>query len=385
MVRKRSGHRLTKKRRLDYDYEPVRDRLRYLCEFLFGGSHYEMARELNVCYRHFHSIIRPDAAKGALTIRMAAQIVSRLGVRAEWFLTGAGPVLATTEPDDGLRLPLKIHSAFPLPDTLDFGAGCPPAHLPVVGAFGPTTEPPAAYYQAARALFDANGQQAPVALLLGSEACAESASILPLFCQRYVHFLGMTLAAARLDVYPSLAAGAVDLNHTAVTAANFGMGYGEALATWAFRSEEQRQKSVIATAYGQNVPVTVLAEIGEIQEHINPAIRGAEVGAAVGAAAYVDHLVFTKYFESFCSFGSGVIVCAGEIDRWLAVLRRVFDQKSTPPQITFVLLLPPGRDPPPFVLAAGRIISAEDHPAVFFSHLSSACHDVYANGGLVPQ
>jgi len=380
--------RAQKARRLDHDYDAIRARLRYLCEFLFGGGHYEMARELNVCYRHFYSVIQEGPHQKSLTIRMAAQIISRLGVRAEWFLTGNGPVFAATQPDAALSLPFSLQSSFPLADPLDTA---PPVLEPPErpsGLYGPTADPPAIYGHAALAIFSANGQNCPTLLFLGREAAeqAPAATIVPLFQDRHVHFLGMTLAAVRADVYPAIAAGRFDLNHTAVTAANAGMGYGEAVALWSFADAGRRKQSVLASAYDCGLPVSVQVEVGEIPEHTQRAIRGAEIGAACGAAAYVDQLILLKYFESFFETGGGVIVCAGELPRWFSLLTRML--RAAPPGLCFTVVAlqeSAAAAVPAFSYAGARVLSMHDHPAVFFSHLSAACHAVYANGGALPH
>lgn len=380
--------RAYKSRRLDHDYTAIRSRLRYLCEFLFGGGHYEMARELNVCYRHFYAVIQDGPRQKALTVRMAAQIVSRLGVRAEWFLTGNGPVFLGDQSEAALSLPYTLQSSFPLADPLDTAPPVlePPERLS--GLQGPVSEPPAVYGQAALAVFSANGQNCPTLLLLGREAAEQTpaAAIVPFFRDRLVHFLGMTLGAVRADVYPAIASGHFDLNFTAVAAANAGMGYAETIALRAFPDEQRRQQSVLATAYDIGLPVTAVAEIGEIPEHTQRAIRGAEIGAACGAAAYVDQLIFVKYLESFCAADGGVIICAGELPRWFALLSRLL--QASPPNLFFtvVALQDTAAAPlPPFTCNGAQVLPVHDQPAVFFSHLSAACRAVYANGGALPH
>jgi hypothetical protein len=380
--------RAQKARRLDHDYDAIRERLRYLCEFLFGGGHYEMARALNVCYRHFYSVIRDGPHQKALTIRMAAQIISRLGVRAEWFLTGNGPVFAASQPDAALSLPLSLQSSFLLADPLDTA---PPTLAPPTrpsGLYRPMADPPAIYSHAAAAIFSANSQNCPTMLFLGCDAAeqAPAEAIVPLFQDRYVHFLSMTLAAVRVDVHPAIAAGRFDLNHTAVTAANAGMGYGEAVALWAFPDDARRKQSVLVSAYDRGLPVSVQAEVGEIPEHTQRAIRGAEIGAACGAAAYVDQLILLQCFNLFFEAGGGVIVCAGELPRWFSLLTRML--RGAPPGLCFtvVALQESATSVVPACSYAGaRVLSTHDHPAVFFSHFSAACHAVYANGGVLPH
>lgn len=377
-----------KARRLDHDYDSIRARLRYLCEFMFGGGHYEMARELNVCYRHFYAVIQDGPRQKSLTIRMAAQIVSRLGIRAEWFLTGNGPVFLGDQSEAALSLPYSLQSSFPLVDPLDTA---PPVLEPPQrpsGLQGAVSEPPAVYGQAAFAVFSANGQNCPTLLLLGREATeqAPAAAIVPLFRDRHVHFLGMTLGAVRADVYPAITGGYFDLNFAATAAANAGTGYGEHVALRAFPDETRRQQSVLATAYDSGLPVSVLAEIGEIPEHTQRAIRGAEIGAAYGAAAYVDQLIFVKYLESFFAAGGGVIICAGELSRWFALLSRLL--RASPPCLFFTIVAlqdAAGTPVTPFTHNGAHVLPVHDHPAVFFSHLSAACHAVYANGGALPH
>jgi hypothetical protein len=375
--------------KLDFDYQPIRARLRYLCDLMFGGSHAEMASALNVCSRHFQAVIRDDKNHRTLTVRMVAQIITRLGVDAEWFLTGVGPVFSRKLPVVALDLPFAVQSSFPLLEPLEETPPVlpPPAFVPC-DAISAMSDPDAVYGHAALSIFAANGQRCPVALLLGADALCEptpelsALNALSLFAEQYCHFFGLSLAAARADIYPAITSGSFDLNRVAVLAANAGRGYAETIASWAFREQTRRQQSLLAAVYDLGVPVSVFAEIGEIPEHRLCGIRGAEVGAAVGAAAYVDGLVFTRYCQRFAELGGGVVICAGELHRWFALLDRALPQLPRG-AITVIALNTVGSVLPPLVYPCTKICVAAGNPVLFFSHLIAACRAVYKNGGAV--
>lgn len=369
-------------RRLEQSPAQIKPRVHYVCEFMFGGDIFEMAGALGVCYRQFYIFMRGTRQ---LSVRLAAQIVLRLNVRAEWLLTGIGPMFAPAiEASSDLVLPKALRSAFPLFDPVDTGSGLP--SLPPLGADGVELpeELPVAYVTAAQALFKANAHSLPTALFLGFDnpTLWESSAAL-LFKERYLHFLAATLSAAKRDLRAVLSAADIDLNHLARLAAQAGLGYGEAVGQWAFgpQAADARAASVLAAAYDAGVPVTLKAEIGEIYDHDQPGYAGAELGAVIGAAAYADHLVFAKYFDAFWQKTGGLVVVAGEAHRWLPAVRKLAD--IHPAEFTLVLL---NATPAPFSadetasLGATVVDIVETQP-VFFSQLLRACRVVYAAGG----
>lgn len=362
-------------------YAPILARLQYLCELLFAGDTYVMSDALGLYYRKIYQIIR---GKQQLPMWAAAQIVARLGVRGDWLLTGVGPVFSgPAEATSGFTLPPTLHSVFPLFEPVTNQPGVP------AYASDHTEEPPVPdelpepYLVAARAVFHANAQNAPVALFLGADnQWLWHSAAADLFRERYLHFLLLSLSAAKRDLRTVLHAGKTDLNHLARLAAQAGIGYGEAIGRWAFDPDSPaRQTSTLAAAYDVGVPVVIRAEIGETFDHWQPAYPGAELGAAIGAAAYVDHLVFAQYFDAFWLKKGGVIICAGEPGRWLPVVRKVADMHGA--DFTLVLLnaVPVPFDVNEMTHLGATVVDIQETQPVFFSQLLRACRRAYASGG----
>lgn len=314
--RKRGRHSETNKRRLEHDPEPVTERLRYVCEFLFAGSAFDMARELGVCYRHFYTVYD---GRCRVSVRMAAQIIAKLNIRAEWLLNGTGPMFATDISETRFCLAPNIRSSFRLKTPTAFSRSALPAEVSVCD------EPVApGYSELARLVFAARVAKAPVILLLGAELYRYGPAAAELLRANFVSFVGFTLRAVKQDARPALCAGELELNNVARFAAATGRGYGEAVASKLHgpRSSWSKELSAIVAARDMSLPVATLVEFGEIDEHFGPTHAGAELGAAVGAAAYVDQLVLADYLQRSAENDNAVIICVGEVSRWLAFLQR---------------------------------------------------------------
>lgn len=370
-------------RRIDLENKTVTARLIYACNLLYGGSTHEFAAAAGVCYRHLYMVVYGHTR---LTVNMAAQIVARTGIRAEWLLCGVGSVLATPEEQDtGLVLPQHLQSSFSLFDATAFSPGTeffPPERLSLVDNPVCNLAP---YEAAAGAIFAAHANSKPVGFFLGSETFANPVSqlLLPFFQKRYADFLVLTLAAAAHDVQAAHSSAPIDINSAARFAALRGIGYGEALGLVGFGPDVDRQKSLLASLRDMNLPVLVSAEIGEISRHTAPSIRGAEIGAAVGAAAYVDLFVYTEQLRNFFGNPGGVMVAAGECTRGVRMFLERFETLKIVEPVqtgfTFVLFSQPDISLQTEIQIRGGHVIFLDPPTITpLQQLLQTCNDVYA-------
>lgn len=109
-----------RRRLVQYSYESLRYRLRYLCDFLFSGDDHAMAFALDMNHRDLYLVLTGGARA---TARLLAHITAKFNVSAEWLLCGTGAFYATTAPEEPFQLPLKLASEFGIFDTLDSAAG----------------------------------------------------------------------------------------------------------------------------------------------------------------------------------------------------------------------------------------------------------------------
>lgn len=374
MPGKRKKPKTSDPRRLKFDVAPISDRLRYLCEFLFAGDPYSMARELSVCHRHFYTIYD---GRCKLSIRMAGQIISTLGVRAEWLLNGTGPMFATDISETRFFLAPTIRSSFPLKPV----GKC--ARPPVfAAALAHESLVPAQYAAAAAMLFRARVKNAPTLLLVGSAPSAVGAELAAFIRGGYVGSVCFTLQAAKQDATHALLSGEFDLNNVARFAATVGRGYGEAIASKIHspRSAWPRSHSALAAAYDQSLPVAIQVELGEITEHFGAAYAGAELGAAIGAAAYVDQLVLADCLQKIDCRDEAVIVCAGEASRWLAMLER-----HGLARMQVVLAAASVAEQQSFTQKAKRVVCVDNTAPVFFRELLVAVQAAEAAGEMIGE
>jgi len=99
------------------------------------------------------------------------------------------------------------------------------------------------------------------------------------------------------------------LNDLARTAADEGIGFGEAVGRVIEREAfRYRDSSILAAGYRLGIPVTVHVSLGYDIIHEHPNCDG----AALGAASYTDFLVFARQIESLeggvlCSVGTAIM------------------------------------------------------------------------------
>lgn len=370
-------------RRVQNENAAIITRLIYACNVLFGGSSHEFAAAVGVCYRHLYKVFYGHTR---LTVNMAAQIVSRTGISAEWLLCGVGNMCADVNPAR-LEAPLPVHMQSRLRpfDATQYAPGTdffPPERFSLLDNPVCNLAP---YEAAAGAIFAAHAHSKPVGFFLGSDPFAFSVTplVLPFFQSRYADFLVLTLSAAAYDIQAAHTAAVIDINSAARFAATQGLGYGEALGTVGFAATADRQKSLLASLHDADIPALVSAEIGEISRHTAPGIRGAEIGAMVGAAAYVDLFIYAEQLRNFFGTPGGVMVVAGECARGVRMFLERFDALKLVEPVqtgfTFVLFSQPDTNLQIEIQIRGGHVIFLDPPTITpLRQLFQTCNDVYA-------
>lgn len=244
---------------------------------------------------------------------MLAQIVARTNVRAEWLLTGAGPMLVTDENrvDPSFELPPIIQSVFPV-----FNAAVVSA--PVKYKKQKTGRSVFANNSigAAQAIHQCRMTGKPACFFLGADALRHRrvrVAAHTLFARNYFTGVAMTSGCVPYEFQAEF-----DPSFAVRAAATNGVGIGEGLSRWTAGSKSKT--SLFGHELSAQLPITVHAELGEAVSHFRPGLRGAELGAAWGAAAYVDHLIFTEQIRQFGAARGGVFVLLGEPERGLKLL-----------------------------------------------------------------
>ena len=271
-------------------------------------------------------------SKAQLSLRLLAQISMHTTIRADWLLFGAGPMFSgprgvpISVPGE-LSLPALLQTRHPVFDTLTVGV--PPAFtsVPETTVEGSTESALAVeHIAAAQAVYSARIADKPVLCFLGAQALAAGAGILAgeLLAQQYVTGVATTGQGLVRDIQSANIVSPPDLNYIARLAANQGLGYGEALGRWGFPYRDVKRRSIIHAAYTLGLPATAHVEIGEIDQHASATARGAELGAAIGAASYTDFLIFTEQVRHVLTDTGGVFIVAGEADRGLNLFFRAY-------------------------------------------------------------
>jgi hypothetical protein len=290
--------------------------LEYLCATLFNNNVPAFARAIELESTHLGKVFKRQYAVSA---QLLAQILSHTHVNADWLLWGSGPMLRTptTEHPGALVLPQRLNSAFPVFDTLR--AATPPCDaMPpeIADALCLIKE---VHVNAASLIHTARVEDQPVMLFISAPAIHSGAGIaaVELLRKKYVTAVATTGAGLVADVRLAERGMTHDLNYVARLAANQGLGYGEAVGRWAYSPRATTERSLLHSAYTLGVPATVHVELGEMAGHIYPDGPGAEIGAAFGAATYVDFLVFAEQVRQLCQTQCGVVLFIGDAMRGL--------------------------------------------------------------------
>ena len=301
----------------------IQVRLEYLCQYLFGGNLTEFAKQVKTDRKVLRSVL---CGITAARPRMLTQIIQAGIVNAEWLMCGSGP-----------PLPLQaalVQGPLCLPDHLcSRHSAFDPSEAPQLPARRPiflrrlqqaTPQDIEVQLPLARAIHAARVREKPVILHIERPVIVDGGgkAVNALFEKGYVTGVSMTAAAASADAGVALANGIVDekdsttlfrMNDAAHMAASHGIGYGEALGRWCCHDAPNSGKSVIAAGYALELPVTVHGGFGDVCHHFYPGKRNAELGAALGAAMYVDMLLLTEQLHATAGKPPGVIISTEDI------------------------------------------------------------------------
>lgn len=300
--------------------EAILTRLRYVGDYVFGGDMEAYAKATGFSEHWLRRILNSSTR---LRLSTFSQFVESGVVNAEWMFCGTGPMLQSAQPIDpviGYTPPAPIASRHPVFDT----SLVEPAELKPPKKRRGKIKPakPKEFLQLASDIFITRSSDGPVLLFITDPDVLHEASGVIIEClkQKYITAIAMTNAVADVDVFAAKTdkhdkgsvANALKLARTA------GIGFGECLGRWAFEPGDNREASVLATAYDLGIPVTVHTLIGESALHMNPAIGGADYGALLGAASYIDFLVFAEFINEFYF---GVIITAGRHHPYTQLMR----------------------------------------------------------------
>ena len=301
-------------RKLVHTTRTIRERVCYVCDYLFGGNVPLFANTVCLESTHLRLCL---SYQSRFTPSMLAQLVSMTDVRAEWLLCGVGPMMASDAPEglETLLLPRTLGSAFSRLDNTLLPA------LPVVLVVAPnhhelgsiTPENTAV----ARVIARARAADKPVWVCLGKEALYSGVRpvITSMLEKKYVTGISLTAAAVELEVPVS---STVDTSHIAKLGAQAGFGFGEALCRWGKAADD----SLISVAQRMNAPVTIHPEFGEVSDHFKAGLHCAEAGAVLGAVAYVDLLIFAENIRRFSGSPGGVFIALGDGYRFANLFRQ---------------------------------------------------------------
>jgi hypothetical protein len=313
-------------------------RLSYICGVSFGGDAAKMAFVLGVYHRYLADILRGHSR---LTLRFAAHVVRKLGVRAEWLVCGSGDVFAAgSAPDTQLLAWPTVQSVYQTADSLfDVGSGIPAA-LSFPAALSAAALSPAAA-EAVRAagqkIFEANAAQLPVLVYLSPTAVSPAAadSWETFFAKKYAATLLLPLTTVAQDFLRAAPSAPPSTISAALRAATAGASFGETLCAVAPAG------SLLRRVYAKNATVLVTATIGDIPEHSAPNPHPLETGAAIGAAAFVDWLALQDRMRGFFSGTGGVFIAGDDIARVVAILHAQHAQADSPTAFTLVAFTEP--------------------------------------------
>jgi hypothetical protein len=288
-----------------------------VCACLFGGDRNAFARTLQIDYGHIYKVFKDI---NAVTPALLAQVAATTDVRAEWLLTGEGPMLRGEIALDDMpsfSLPPNIESGFNVFKTEE--AALPPVQIKTPIAQIDVASITAVHVAAAEAIYRARSNDQPVMLFISAPAIYAGAGIVAsdFMRKKYVTSAATTGAGLLADLEMAQEVGTTNLNYVTRLAANQGVGYGEAVGRWAFAPKDNKTRSLFYAAHALGVPATAHVEIGELRFHFGPAMRGTEIGAAIGAATYVDLLVFAECVRRLSAQPNGVLLLVGDIPRGL--------------------------------------------------------------------
>ena len=289
-------------------------RLRYVGEHVFGGNIQAYARAVGISTTRLRRIL---SVHGRFNVAVFVKFVESGVVSAEWLLCGTGPIHARPDKFDIAAgyAPAIMTSRYPLFDTQCVLPQKPVVPDQVLSFVVKDRQMVHACMPIALRAFRARTANNPVILFLDAAAMSAGVGpiVLELIRRKCVTAVALTAQAAAIDYYSAKTA-AYDnsaLQNAVFAASRAGLGFGEGVATFGFGKDDIRAHSIIASGYDVGIPVTVHAALGADQLHTATALYGAEHGAAIGAASYVDLLIFIAHVLSFAPRSYSLFLASG--------------------------------------------------------------------------
>lgn len=288
-------------------------RLQYVGEYLFGGNLKVFAAATGFGHEWLRNILDEHSRVRVSTlIRFAESGI----VAPEWLLCGTGPMFKDAARADSHALPVV-----PQNRSLLFDAGAVSPIRPAKFKLAPVNKRvPTKLLEditpLARAIYSVRSADGPVILYLDESAIKAGAGSLVLAAvkAKLVTHIVMPTAAALTDVmFAQNVPDAATVLHAIQLAANNGLGLAEGLSRWAFNPADDRSRSVLGSSHTANIYPSVLADFGDSQLYASPGIAGAQIGAAIGAASYIDFLTFVKTVQNAAG-NCGLFINMGGLD-----------------------------------------------------------------------
>lgn len=302
--------------------DAVRARLQYICDYLFCGDVNSFARVLGVRPRTLTACLQP-AQK--LSIDFLARVIQRTDVRADWLLLGVAPILnAAADPVvvpqlAAFMLARTAQSTYPV--FTDFLIPPPSRRLDPV--WYPKCRATKATDVVAHLIYTARGHKKPVLLFVDLPAAQDSRKLITQLLQsNVVTGLIYTGRALKKEITGTPTLGLAAL---AKVGAQAGVGFGETVQRWGGVT----RRSPLRLAFQQRIPFAADIVLDEMIVDLGPVPASAETGAAFGACAYVDLLVFAAQCQSLRNTG-GVLLVLGTPDRVLGRLMTVLPRLPVP-------------------------------------------------------
>ena len=287
----------------------VQMRLQYICEYFFGGQIATFCWLLKLEPRNVEYWLTTKNVQ-RIPLFLLIRVAQCTNVRAAWLLCGTGPMLRshfTEEEEDvlGTKLPEKLRTALPLfsrPAAL-------PNFEPRPTVFYPTDcHTTAVTDDAAQLIFDACGAKKPLFVFAGASGTQYCRKLLVRLI-RQGGVSGLCLTSKALEFEATLKPH-TDFNTIARLGACSGLGLGEAFQRWGGATA----KSPITLTRHANVPFMAHVIFGEMSATFAAPVNGADVGAALGACAYIDLLAIAEQVRRVMLAG-GVFLVVGDACR----------------------------------------------------------------------
>lgn len=222
---------------------------------------------------------------------LVARTAAVLDINPEWLILGNPPLKRCRAFTDVSEQFASSHCLF----NPTMMAPATPGRLMI-----PRTTVTAATTRAlAEAIYTAHAHHAPVLLLFDDTTLKECReALLKMIQVPWVTSLATTTAALYRDFTPSQSRRHATIRRAITYAARVGVGLGEAVSRWS-AANVSWVRSVFTTANAQNVPITVHAHFGDAVDYFGAYGSGAQFGAELGAASYIDLLIFTEQIREF--------------------------------------------------------------------------------------